>query len=111
MDLEVLALCRSNCPQDTEALGRALGERAQPGTVIALHGDLGSGKTCLVRGIARGLGLDRPIGSPSYTLMQTHEGGRLQLHHFDAWMEGRQKAFLGDGALEAWHGAGLSVVE
>lgn len=111
MELRVLACCTSSCPEDTETLGRALGEVAPAGMLIALHGDLGTGKTCLVRGLARGLGLEHPISSPSYTLMQTHEGGRLVLHHFDAWMEGRQKAFLGDGALEDWHGEGLSVVE
>lgn len=111
MELRILAHCMSSCPEDTEALGQGLGRVVPAGVLIALHGDLGAGKTCLVRGLARGLGLEQPISSPSYTLMQTHEGGRLPLHHFDAWMEGRQKAFLGDGALEAWEGEGVSVVE
>ncbi|HJM56849.1 MAG TPA: tRNA (adenosine(37)-N6)-threonylcarbamoyltransferase complex ATPase subunit type 1 TsaE [Planctomycetota bacterium] len=111
MEFRILASGTSASPEDTEALGHGLGQLLPAGTLIALHGDLGTGKTCLVRGLARGLGLEHPISSPSYTLMQTHEGGRLPLHHFDAWMEGRQKAFLGDGALEAWEGDGISVVE
>ncbi|MEO2161999.1 MAG: tRNA (adenosine(37)-N6)-threonylcarbamoyltransferase complex ATPase subunit type 1 TsaE [bacterium] len=111
MEPRILAECVSACPEDTEALGHGLGRVVPAGMLIALHGDLGTGKTCLVRGLARGLGLESSISSPSYTLMQTHEGGRLALHHFDAWMEGRQKALLGDGALEAWEGEGVSVVE
>jgi tRNA threonylcarbamoyladenosine biosynthesis protein TsaE len=111
MELRIIASCVSPSAEDTEALGHGLGQIVPAGLLIALHGDLGTGKTCLVRGLARGLGLERPISSPSYTLMQTHEGGRLSLHHFDAWMEGRQKAFLGDGALETWEGEGISVVE
>ena len=95
----------------TIAVGRALGQGALPGTVITLDGDLGAGKTTLVRGIALGLGIEDGVASPTYTLMQAHDGGRLPLLHFDAWMEGREKALLADGGDEFLGGDGLAVVE
>jgi tRNA threonylcarbamoyladenosine biosynthesis protein TsaE len=68
----------------TRQLGELLGSLAQPGTVLALSGDLGSGKTCLTQGIARGVGVPEtePVTSPTYTLMN-HYRGRLDLYHFD----------------------------
>ncbi len=111
MELRALSQLVSHSPGATQRMGALLGTLAPSGLLVALNGDLGSGKTCFVRGVAEGLGLVGGIQSPTYTLMQTHEGGRLSLHHFDAWMEGRQKALLGDGGLETWHGDGLCIVE
>ncbi|MCP3915653.1 MAG: tRNA (adenosine(37)-N6)-threonylcarbamoyltransferase complex ATPase subunit type 1 TsaE [bacterium] len=95
----------------TEAFGEELGRRVPTGTVIALGGDLGAGKTTLVRGLARGLGIEETVASPTYVLMQAHEGGRLPLYHFDAWMEGREKALFLDGGDDWLHAAGVAVVE
>ena len=95
----------------TEAVGAALGADCRPGTVIALTGDLGAGKTCLVRGLARGLGIHEGVASPTYTLMQAHEGGRLPLYHFDAWMEGREKAWLAEGGGAWLRDEGVAVIE
>lgn len=95
----------------TEALGVALGEHLPAGTLMTLDGDLGTGKTTLVRGLGRGLGTPDPISSPTYMLMQAYEGGRLPLYHFDAWMEGREKALLADGADEFLGAGGIAVVE
>ncbi len=92
-------------------LGRLIGEASAAGLVLALEGDLGCGKTTLVRGIAEALRIDGNVASPTYTLMQTHTGGRLPLVHFDAWMEGREKALLADGADEFLQSDGISVVE
>jgi tRNA threonylcarbamoyladenosine biosynthesis protein TsaE len=100
----------SSAPEATEALGAALGGALAPGTVVALDGDLGSGKTCLVRGLARGLGVEGPVTSPTYALLQTY-AGRLELHHFDAWMEGRERAFLLDGGDVSFGSDGVAVVE
>jgi len=100
----------SHAPEATEALGRWLGERVLAGTVLALDGELGSGKTTFVRAFARGLGIEGPVTSPTYALLQTYSG-RLELAHFDAWMERRERSFLAEGGWE-WLGAeGVAVVE
>jgi tRNA threonylcarbamoyladenosine biosynthesis protein TsaE len=101
----------SESAEATEELGARLGAVLPPGAIVTLDGDLGAGKTCFVRGLARGLGVAEGVASPSYTLMQAHEGGRLPLYHFDAWMEGREKAFFLDGGAEWLTGAGVSAVE
>jgi len=101
----------SSSAEVTEALAEELGRTLPAGTLVALDGDLGAGKTCFVRGLARGLGIEGGVASPTYTLMQAHEGGRLPLYHFDAWMEGREKAFLMDGGDTLLSGEGLAVVE
>jgi tRNA threonylcarbamoyladenosine biosynthesis protein TsaE len=100
----------SPSPEATERFGRALGERLSAGDVVALDGELGSGKTTLVRGIARGLGVRDAVSSPSYALMHTY-AGRLDVYHFDAWMERREQAFLEGGGAE-WLGSdGVALVE
>ena len=104
---------RSRSAEETAALGEALGRRLGPGAVIALDGDLGVGKTVFVQGLARGLGVEEPVTSPSFTLMHEH-AGPLALHHFDAWMTGREIAFLEGGGAEALtgnEGQGVCAVE
>jgi tRNA threonylcarbamoyladenosine biosynthesis protein TsaE len=100
----------SRSPAATEALGAALGAGLQAGSVVTLDGELGSGKTCFVRGLARGLGVTERVQSPTYALMHNYSG-RLELYHFDAWMEGRERAFLLDGGLEWMQAGGVSVIE
>lgn len=95
----------------TLRLGRSIGHCATAGTLLTLSGDLGAGKTTLVRGLAEGLGIPGGVSSPTYMLMQLHEGGRLRLSHFDAWMEGREKAYLADGADEFLATDGVAVIE
>ena len=101
----------SQSEEATLGLGEMLGRLLPAGSVMTLDGDLGTGKTTLVRGLGAGLGLEDGVSSPTYTLMQAHEGGRLPLFHFDAWMEGREKALLADGADEFLAGDGIAVVE
>ena len=72
-------------PQQTEALGQALAQRLTPGTVLAFEGDLGAGKTAFTRGIARGLGIQDPVTSPTYTIVNEYLSGRLPLFHFDMY--------------------------
>ena len=75
----------TNSPEETEAVGAALGKILNPGTVIAYRGDLGAGKTAFTRGLARGLGYAEPVTSPTYTIVNEYLGGRLPLFHFDMY--------------------------
>ena len=100
----------SRSPEATEALGAALGSELEAGAIVTLDGELGSGKTCFVRGLARGLGVIERVQSPTYALMHSYTG-RLELFHFDAWMEGRERAFLLDGGLEWLSAAGVTAIE
>lgn len=75
----------TNSEQETEALGVRLGSGLEPGAVIAFTGDLGAGKTAFTRGLARGLGISERITSPTFTIVNEYEGGRLPLFHFDMY--------------------------
>ena len=78
----------TNSESETETLGRGLGERLWPGAVVAFTGDLGAGKTAFTRGLARGLGIDDRVTSPTFTIVNEYEGGRLPLFHFDMYRLG-----------------------
>ena len=75
----------SDSEQETEAIGAELAAFLQAGAVLAFSGDLGAGKTAFVRGLARGLGISDPITSPTFTIVNEYEGGRLPLFHFDLY--------------------------
>ena len=75
----------SHSPAETESLGERWGREAQRGLVVALSGDLGAGKTQLVRGFARGLGVTTRVHSPTFTLVNEYGGGRLKLFHLDLY--------------------------
>jgi tRNA threonylcarbamoyladenosine biosynthesis protein TsaE len=94
--------------EETEALGERLGRALDASALV--DGDLGAGKTCFVRGLARGLDVVDPVSSPTYALLQSYEG-RLSFHHLDAWMESRERAFLLDGGLEWIAARGVTVIE
>ncbi len=76
---------KTNSPEQTEALGAALGASLQGGEVIAYFGGLGAGKTAFTRGLARGLGISMGVTSPTYTIVNEYSGGRLELFHFDMY--------------------------
>jgi len=75
----------TNSPDETEALGAALGRALTPGTILAYRGDLGAGKTAFTRGLAKGLGYTDSVTSPTYTIVNEYLGGRLPLFHFDMY--------------------------
>ena len=75
----------TNSPMETEAIGARLAEQLKPGAVIAYKGDLGAGKTAFTRGLARGLGINDPVTSPTYTIVNEYLAGRLPLFHFDMY--------------------------
>lgn len=102
----------SNSAEETFALGEGWGREAQPGWLIGLSGDLGAGKTQLVKGLARGLGLDQRINSPTFALVNEYTGGRLPLFHLDLYrLDNRDQ--ISAAGLETYlpHPAGVTVVE
>ena len=72
-------------PAQTEKVGQALGKAVKPGTIIAYEGDLGAGKTAFTRGLAKGLGADEQVTSPTYTIVNEYLSGRMPLFHFDMY--------------------------
>ena len=72
-------------PEETFDIGVRLGQEAKAGDVITLYADLGCGKTVLAQGIAKGLGIDEYVNSPTFTIVQIYEGGRLPFYHFDVY--------------------------
>ncbi|MDR2516784.1 MAG: tRNA (adenosine(37)-N6)-threonylcarbamoyltransferase complex ATPase subunit type 1 TsaE [Spirochaetaceae bacterium] len=105
----------SSSPGETVRLGKKLGLSLAPGSVIALRGGLGAGKTLFVRGIAKALHIDAEITSPTYTLLAVYdaspEAGSLPLYHFDAYRLSGDDDFIALGAEEYLYGRGVSVIE
>jgi tRNA threonylcarbamoyladenosine biosynthesis protein TsaE len=101
---------RTRSAAETRALGRALGTDAIPGTVLALVGPLGAGKTLLAKGVAEGLGVRSVVNSPTFVLMNEHEG-RLRLFHIDAYRLDDPHDALSAGLLDERQAAGVTVVE
>jgi tRNA threonylcarbamoyladenosine biosynthesis protein TsaE len=108
--IDARRLWQSPSPEATQALACALGRELFAGSLVALRGDMGAGKTCFVRGLAQGLDSRGVVASPTYALMAAY-AGRLPLYHYDAWMEGREKAFFLEGGDEWLAGDGVAVVE
>lgn len=106
-----MATCISHSPAETEALGEAWGRAAQAGWVIALSGDLGAGKTQLVKGLARGLGIATRVQSPTFALINFYEGGRLPLCHLDLYRLETREQIAAAGLDEYLQPAGVTVVE
>jgi tRNA threonylcarbamoyladenosine biosynthesis protein TsaE len=104
------AALRSRGPDATRALGRALGHAAAPGTVLALIGELGAGKTQLAKGVADGLGVRGVVNSPTFVLMNEH-AGRLRLYHVDAYRLGDPEEALAAGLLDDRQADGVVVIE
>jgi tRNA threonylcarbamoyladenosine biosynthesis protein TsaE len=95
----------------TLALGAALGAALEPGLTIHLRGELGAGKTTLVRGALRGLGWQGPVKSPTYTLLELYEVSRLLLHHFDFYRFHDPQEWSDAGFRESFNGRNVSLIE
>jgi tRNA threonylcarbamoyladenosine biosynthesis protein TsaE len=106
-----MATLISHSPADTEALGESWGRDAQRGLVIALSGDLGAGKTQLVKGLARGLGVTTRVHSPTFTLVNEYSGGRLRLFHLDLYRLETPAHILSAGLDDYLQPDGVSVIE
>jgi len=101
----------SHNPDDTEALGEAWGRAAQKGLVLALSGDLGAGKTQLVRGLARGLGSPARVHSPTFSLVNIYSGGRLTLFHLDLYRLETSDQIASAGLEEYLTPDGITAIE
>ena len=101
----------SHSPAATESLGEAWGRAAQSGLVIALSGDLGAGKTQLVKGLAHGLGVTARVHSPTFTLVNEYGGGRLKLFHLDLYRLETAAQILSAGVEEFLSPDGVAVIE
>jgi tRNA threonylcarbamoyladenosine biosynthesis protein TsaE len=101
----------SHSPAETETLGEKFGRAAERGFVFALSGDLGAGKTQLVKGIARGLGIAVRVHSPTFTLVNEYGGGRLKLFHLDLYRLETQAQIFSAGIAEFLSPDGVTVIE
>ena len=101
----------TECEQETEALGERLAGRLEPGAVVAFTGDLGAGKTAFTRGLARGLGISGRVTSPTFTVVNEYEGGRLPLFHFDMYRLGSSDELFGIGWEDYLARGGVCAVE
>lgn len=102
---------RTHSESETEAVGEALATTLSPGTVIAFTGDLGAGKTAFTRGLARGLGISERVTSPTFTIVNEYEGGRLPLFHFDMYRLESSEELFDIGWEDYLHRGGVCAVE
>lgn len=104
-------LKESFSPEDTFGLGVQIGKAAKPGEVYTLIGDLGVGKTVLTQGIAKGLEISEPISSPTFTIVQVYEEGRMPFYHFDVYRIGDIEEMDEIGYEDYFYGEGVTMIE
>ena len=97
--------------KETAELGRRLGKEAKAGEVYTLIGDLGVGKTVFTKGIAEGLGITEPVNSPTFTIVQVYETGRMPFYHFDVYRIGDIEEMDEIGYEDYFYGEGLTMIE
>lgn len=101
----------TNSPEETFALGRQIGQQAEPGEVYTLIGDLGVGKTVFTQGLAVGLGIQDAVNSPTFTIVQVYEDGRIPFYHFDVYRIGDVEEMDEVGYEDYVYGEGVSLIE
>ncbi len=104
-------IVETNSPEETFELGVTLGKKIQSKTVITLVGDLGVGKTVFTQGLAKGLEIEEPITSPTFTIVQIYETGRLPFYHFDVYRIGDVEEMDEVGYEEYIYGRGICLIE
>ena len=109
--MEIKRIIKIKNEKETENFGRRLGESLSAGDVVAMVGDLGTGKTTLTGCIARGLGIKETVSSPTFTIIKEYNSGRLPLYHFDVYRIGDPEELFNIGADEYFDGDGVCVVE
>ena len=101
----------TNSPEETFALGQKLGEQAKAGQIYTLNGDLGVGKTVFTQGIAKGLEITEAVSSPTFTIVQVYEEGRMPFYHFDVYRIGDIEEMDEIGYEDYFYGEGLTMIE
>ena len=98
-------------PEETFALGEKLGREAKPGQIYTRNGDLGTGKTVFTQGFASGLGITEPVNSPTFTILQVYEEGRMPFYHFDVYRIGDVEEMNEIGYEDCFYGEGVCLIE
>lgn len=106
-----LMIIETNSEKETWDLGFSLGEKACAGQVYTLVGDLGVGKTIFTKGLAKGLGIDEPVSSPTFTIVQIYDEGRIPFYHFDVYRIGDVEEMDEIGYEDYIYGEGVSLIE
>ena len=104
-------IIESFSPVDTFRVGEQLAKDARPGDIYTLDGDLGVGKTIFTKGMAKGLGIEEPVTSPTFTILQEYESGRLPLYHFDVYRIGDPEEMDEIGYEDYFYGQGICLIE
>ena len=104
-------MIETNSPEETYAFGKKLGMEAQAGQVYCLNGDLGVGKTVFTKGLAAGLGITEPVSSPTFTIVQVYDEGRLPFYHFDVYRIGDVEEMDEIGYEDYFYGEGVCLIE
>ena len=109
--IETNRMIETNSAEETYALGKKIGQEALPGQIYTLIGDLGVGKTVFTQGVADGLEIDEPISSPTFTIVQVYETGRLPFYHFDVYRIGDISEMDEIGYEDYFYGDGVCMIE
>ena len=104
-------IIETNSAKETFLLGEKLGRQAAAGQIYTLNGDLGVGKTVFTQGVAAGLGIAEPVNSPTFTIIQEYEGGRLPFYHFDVYRIGDIEEMEEIGYDDYFFGEGVCLIE
>lgn len=108
---EQMTIYETNSAEETFEIGKQLGEQAKAGEIYTLVGDLGVGKTVFTQGVAKGLGILEPISSPTFTIVQIYEQGRLPFYHFDVYRIGDVEEMEEIGYEDCFYGEGICLIE
>lgn len=98
-------------PEDTFEIGKQIAKKAKPGEVYTLIGDLGVGKTVFTQGVAAGLGITEPVNSPTFTIVQIYEEGRMPFYHYDVYRIGDVEEMEEIGYQDCFYGEGICLIE
>lgn len=106
-----ITIWETNSPEETFSLGEQIGQQAAAGQIYTLNGDLGVGKTVFTQGIAKGLGIAEPVNSPTFTIVQIYEEGRLPFYHFDVYRIAEVEEMEEIGYEDYFYGSGICLIE